>query len=372
MTSERYELWKLTPFEQWVVDEGIKVVRQQVIQDVRTVETAPWERTGCNIALLDLTADPLPGTVTENQGTIRYVLDIPPGGSIPTEKHMYEEIFYVLKGRGAATVWAEEGGPRHTFEWKEGSVFSIPLNAYHEIYNGQGDAEARLYAATNAPTAFNLYASPEFIFDCPFTFPDRFNPTDEQYFSGKTEKLHDRFMQTNFIADVNQVGLDRWKARGPGSNMMIMMAGGHFIRHLSEFPAGTYKKAHTQDRTRRARLVSEVAYLFLSGEGYDLQWPAGVMPGPDVPWEKLDYNVGSLMSPGAGYHQHFNCSGEPIRYLVLRYGNARYLGAAGARTRDSGGINLDFEDEDPRVNELFESELAARGVPSHQSEAFDD
>ena len=111
MANQRYELWKLTPFEQWVVDEGIKVVREQVIQDIRTVETAPWERTGCDAALLDLTADPLPGSVVENQGTIRYVLDIPPGGKIPEERHMYEEIFYVVEGRGAATVWAEEDGP---------------------------------------------------------------------------------------------------------------------------------------------------------------------------------------------------------------------------------------------------------------------
>jgi hypothetical protein len=172
---------------------------------------------------------------------------------------------------------------------------------------------------------------------------------------------------------VSQIGLDRWKARGPGSNMMIMMAGGHFICHLSEFPAGTYKKAHTNEQNKgRSGLISDVAYLFLSGEGYDLQWASKLVPGPDVPFEKLDYNTGSLMSPGAGYHQHFNCSGDTIRYLVLRYGNARYSGASGAQFRDTGGINVDFEEEDPRIGEIFEGELAKRGVPSHQSEAFDD
>ena len=51
---------------------------------------------------------------------------------------MYEEIFFVLKGRGATAVWYE-GQPRHTFEWQEGSVFSIPLNAWHELYNASGE-----------------------------------------------------------------------------------------------------------------------------------------------------------------------------------------------------------------------------------------
>ena len=373
MVMEHYEPWTHTPFEQWLISEGVKIDREQVVWNVHEVETAPWERTGTKAAFLDLTTNIVEGSIVDNQGTIRYVVDIPPGGKYNVEKHMYEEIFFVLKGRGATTVWAEENGPRQTFEWKEGSVFSIPLNSYHEIYNGQGDQEARLYSAISAGTALNMYASPEFVFNCPMTFPDRFNPTDELYFSGKSSRLADRFLETNFIPDVNQVALDRWKARGPGSNMMINMAGGHFVCHLSEFPAGTYKKAHTnEDNRNRNGLISDIAYLFLAGEGYDLQWPAGVMPGPGTEWEKLDYGTGSLMSPGTGYHQHFNCSGEDIRYLVFRFGNPRYSGAIGKRTKDTGGTNIDFENEDPRVNELFETELAKRGVESHQAEAFDD
>ena len=78
------------------------------------------------------------------------------------------------------------------------------------------------------------------------------------------------------------------------------------------------------------------------------------------------------MSSGSGYHQHFNCSGSNIRYIVLRYGNPRYAGAAGKRTKDTGGTNIDFEVEDPRVKETFEAELAKRGVVSHQAHAFDD
>ncbi len=367
MMNERYGLWSLTPFEKWVQDEGLRVVQRQMIDDIRTVDLAPWPRTGCDAALLDLTAAPLEGALINNQGTIRYVCEIAPGGSFAREKHMYEEIFYVLKGRGATSVWYE-GGPKHTFEWQEGSAFSIPLNAWHEVYNAQGDEVVRLYAATNAPTAFNLYTSPEFVFDCPMTFPDRFDPDDELYFSGKSTKLEDRFMQTNFIPDVQSVGLDRWTQRGPGSNMMILMAGGHFICHLSEFPAGTYKKAHTGEFVRaRAGLVSDVAYLFLSGQGFDLQWPAGVRPEPGVPWECIDYHEGSLVSPGPGYHQHFNTGAEPIRYIVLRYGNPRYSGALGARFKSTGGPQIEFEEQDPRVREMFEDELRKNGVQSGMS-----
>jgi quercetin dioxygenase-like cupin family protein len=52
---------------------------------------------------------------------IAYILEISPGGSVLPERHLYEEIVYVLSGRGATTVW-NEGGSKRTFEWNEGSV----------------------------------------------------------------------------------------------------------------------------------------------------------------------------------------------------------------------------------------------------------
>ena len=145
--TERYEPWKLTPFEKWVTDEGLKVHTQQLVESVHTIGVEPWERTGTKAALLDLTGDPLDGGLVNNQGTIRFVCEIPPGGTFNAERHMYEEIFFVLKGRGATSIWYP-GQPKHTFEWQEGSVFSIPLNTWHEIYNASGDETVRLYGAT--------------------------------------------------------------------------------------------------------------------------------------------------------------------------------------------------------------------------------
>jgi mannose-6-phosphate isomerase-like protein (cupin superfamily) len=356
VTTEQ-ELRKHTPFERWVLEQNLKVVQQQVIPDVRAVELEPWERTGCTAALIDLTPYPVEeGDLLANLGTSRYLLDIPAGGTFNAERHMYEEIFFVISGRGATTVWYP-GSPKHTFEWQEGSVFSIPLNAWHEIYNGSGDMPARLYAAFTAPTVFNLYDSSDFVFNCEHTFPERFDPEDEAYFSGKATKIRSRLVRTNFVSNVRSMGLDRWSARGPGTNMHALMANGYYVCHLSEFPGLSYKKAHTATNNRtRAGLNSEVAYLFLSGQGYDLQWDPGVAPGPGVPFERIDYGTWSLLTPGNGFHQHFNVSDEAIRYVVLRRGNPELLGG-----NNPMNPQIEFQDEDPAVWELFESELKARG-----------
>ncbi|HEX9880404.1 MAG TPA: cupin domain-containing protein [Candidatus Binatia bacterium] len=375
MDYSRFAHINLTPFEQWVQAEGLKVITTHTVPDMMTAELEPWKRTGCLAALLDMTHDPSDDAMINNQGTTRYLVEIPPGGTFKPEKHMYEEIFYVLKGRGATVVW-NEGSSKLTFEWDQDAVFAIPLNAWHEIHNGSGSESVRLYAATNMPTAFNLYGSPEFVFDCANTFNDRFDPNDETYFSRKSTKIEDRFLQSNFIPSVTKLALDNWAHRGPGSNMNILMAGGRFICHVSEFPPASYKKAHgfgtgaaTGGRSRTG-LTNENSYLFLSGEGYDLQWDPGVKPGPGVEWKRFDFKKGSLMTNGQAGHQHFNPSGEPARYLVLRYGNDQF-GLREGQGRQSYGRGqerrpqIEFKDEEPRIRALFEEECRRHGVTSN-------
>jgi len=270
MDYTRFAHVRPTPFETWVQAQGLQVITTHTVPDVSTVELEPWKRTGCLGALLDMTHDPSEKAMINNQGTIRYLVEIPPGGSFRPEKHMYEEIFYVVKGRGATVVW-NEGTPKLTFEWEEDAVFAIPLNAWHEIHNGSGSEPVRLYAASNMPTPFNLYGSPEFVFNCANTFNDRFDPNDETFFSRKPTKLEDRLLQSNFIPSVTKLALDNWAYRGPGTNMHVLMSGGRFVCHVSEFPPASYKKGHgfvggqSTGGRNRTGLTNENSYLFLSG-----------------------------------------------------------------------------------------------------------
>ncbi len=360
MTAMRAEPAHYTPFETWVLAEGLTVTQQQVIPDMRTAELAPWDRTGINATLLDMSPNlPSKTAFLRQQSTSRYLCEIPPGGTYKAERHLYEEVFFVVSGRGAISVW-HEGSPKHTFEWQAGSVFSIPLNAWHELYNASGEEPARLYAMFTAPMVFNIYGNREFIFNTNATFPERFDPDDETYFSGKAERVRHRLMKTNFIANVRVLDLDDHGRRGPGSTVYAVMANGHFICHTSEFPAQTYKKAHDAGRAERhqAGLTSEVAYLFLTGEGYDLQWGPGIAPGPGVPFERLDYRAGTLLTPGDGFHQHFNASTEPIRYTVLRFGSPELLGTG----RGVWPPQIEFDEEDPAVWETFVAELDKHGL----------
>src|ERR1043166_201001 len=61
--------------------------------------------------------------------------EVPGAGALNAEKHMYEEIYYVVEGRGTTEVWLDKDSKRHVFEWQKGSLFSIPVNAWHRIVN---------------------------------------------------------------------------------------------------------------------------------------------------------------------------------------------------------------------------------------------
>ncbi|MGH7767708.1 MAG: cupin domain-containing protein, partial [Candidatus Binatia bacterium] len=141
------ELGFKTTYQQFLEKEGLPVIRAFHVEDIRQVELSPWERRGGLGAYLNLE-----GTEGVNDC---YIGEIPPGKSLNPQKHMFEELVFVISGHGATTVW-RDGKKKQTFEWQEGSLFSPPLNTWHQLFNGSGSEPARYLAVTTAPTMINL------------------------------------------------------------------------------------------------------------------------------------------------------------------------------------------------------------------------
>ena len=163
-----------SPYRQRIDQEGLPVHTGYFIEDLRTLEVKPWPRMGVlgSYVLLE-------GSEERDDA---YVLEIPPGQSTKPERHLYEELIYVLGGRGATTVWVE-GGKKQTLEWHAGALFSPPHNAWHQHFNGSGSEPARFVAVTTAPVMINLLRDPDFVFDNNHVFRDRY-VGEESYFNG--------------------------------------------------------------------------------------------------------------------------------------------------------------------------------------------
>src|SRR5688500_14294269 len=125
---ETAEYYLLNPFEAWVQGEGVPIHRGFGV-DCLTLDLAPSPRMGGLGAYVDLRG--------RGDYCAFYLAEIPAGGALNPERHVYEEVIYVLSGRGSTSIELPDGS-EHVFEWRAGSLFAIPLNLRHRHFNGDG------------------------------------------------------------------------------------------------------------------------------------------------------------------------------------------------------------------------------------------
>jgi quercetin dioxygenase-like cupin family protein len=338
-------------YEQWVEAQNIPVIREFYIEDLRDVKLAPWAAKGGNGAILNLV-----GCGDVNDG---YLTEIPAGQNLKPQRVMYEEVIFVLEGHGSTSVWNDES-KKVTFEWGPGSMFSPPLNTWRQHFNGSGEKPARLLGVTSAPPIMNTFRDLDFVFNNPFSFKGRFDP-DADSFSGKGKQWMAKnrpVWESNFIPDVRKLEVFAWKERGAGGgNIMIELSENCMSAHISEFPVGTYKKAH--------RHGAGAFVVIIGGEGYSLMWPEGEAP------KRYDWHDGSVVvPPEQWFHQHFNTGATPARYLAIKPGGRKHVRPFGLKhfgvdqSTEQGGSQIEYEHEDPAIRRMFEEALAKNGVAS--------
>ena len=362
------KLWlrQATPYERYMEDQGVPIHRGEIgYRDLRDLPLGPWKRMQAEGAFFDLS-----GTGGQ-QGT--YVLQIPGAGAVTPEKHLYEEIFYVLEGRGSTEIWAEDGRTASTFEWQAGSLFSPPMNTWHRLINASA-SPALLLGVTNAPPAFFIYRTQDFMFNNPYQFTDRYDGA-EDYFKEQalgTDPVSGRARNFgNIIPDAIHTEIPLDGQRGAGHRAFFWhLSGNTFHGFIAEYPSGRYSKTHAHD--------SGPIIVCLSGKGYSITWPreAGTTPWKDGRGDlvkRQDYIPGGIVSAAPGnanwFHGHFGASAEPLRVLAFLGGFPRRTsGAPGVETHvlnvdvKEGGNTIEYEDEDPYVRQMFEEQLAKVGA----------
>ena len=350
--TQRPSTWGRGAYEQFIETEGIPIHTGVAVDDLRTAEIARWPRLDARGAYVRL----LGAEDTDNA----YILELDKGRSSAPEKHLFEEYFFVLSGRGTCEVWNEGEAPT-TFEWQEGSLFSVPLNTLHRLHNGSGSLPARLVAVTTMPIVMNLIHNTEFLFGgSDFRFRDRYDGRNG-YFDGTGTLYTGRVWETNFVADVRRFQLKDWKERGAGGkNIRFEFANNTMVSHVSEFPVGTYKKNH--------RHGPGYHVILLGGEGYSYMWPGDAKTSNDK-WTEVHWKTGTLfVPPGRWWHQHFNTGSEPARYLAIRWGGnkwklAEYLDNQGVdKDVNEGGNQIEYQDQDPLIHRTYVERCAAQGV----------
>ncbi len=360
--TDRDKKFLLEPYNDWSAAEGPPVHEDFAINAI-TAETGHWPRFDCKGAFLHLHG--------RGDYCAAYTLDIAPGKHTAPLRHLYEPLFYGLEGHGS-TIIDLPNGKRHSFEWGPKSLFAIPLNTPYQIFNGSGTERALVACTHDLPFTMNFYHDERFIFENDFVFEQRLG--DPKHYEGDGDftpiKPGRHMWVTTYVPDLTNFELHTWVERGAGgANIVFVLADGTMHAHASEIPVARYKKGH--------RHGAGVHIWAVTGSGYSLLWYEGDQDFLDVPWAH-----GWLYAPAEQqFHQHFNTSHSPARYLAISLGNRRYpllkhkrdgiAGETDASIKD-GGRQVEYEDQDPRIHDIWLDEIAKNGIKSDMAEYFDE
>jgi mannose-6-phosphate isomerase-like protein (cupin superfamily) len=362
-TPPRYGV---NPYLEWIAKEGLPVHEGWGL-DLFAIDLGVWPRLGVKGAAAHLKG--------RGDFTNMFVIELPPGGSTIPQRHLYEDVYYVLEGDGSTQIELPDGAKR-SFEWAPKSMFAIPLNAKHRHFNGSGK-RALLVTTTNMPLIMNTYYSEKFVFDTDVAFEDRFGSANHFEGEGNLQLFRpgNHIWETNFVPDLASLELKSWSDRGGGgSNLMFVLADGLMHVHISEMPVGVYKKAH--------RHPAGYHVMCVKGSGFSLLWYEG-----EDDFIRVDWKHGVVFPPAdLQFHQHFNTCQEPARYLATGTGGIRYplttanrqcvvglkpgdKGAVSTSIKD-GGWQVDYEDQDPRIQAMWLEETRKNGVQSRMQSFF--
>lgn len=363
MSSDDGKKFLIDPYLAWCEGEGLPLVEDFAV-DLKTVDVLPWHRLGggCRGAFIHL----------KGRGDFQaiHLIEIAKGSSTDIIRHLYDDIYYVLSGHGSAKV-EPKAGLSFSFEFGPHSLFAPPLNSQHRFFNVSGSEPLRIVSTNNSPLWINLSHDERFVFGNPFEFEQRIGR--EAFFSGNGDFIEmspgKHMWETNFVPDLSEFELPEWQSRGTGSsNIKFILADSVMHAHCSEMAVGTYKKGHRHGAG---------AHVFaVSGTGYTLMWYDG-----DKDFMRHEWEHGFVFAPADGmFHQHFNTSREPARYLACSLGSHRYplTAAKVKRKRDpeadakKGGLQIDYKDQDPRIHTLWLEEMKKTGVASKMGHIFDE
>lgn len=314
-------------YEDWERGEGVPVHSGDAL-DLATLATRPWARFGLNGAICRLNGH------CDFLGL--FLMEPASGQWSAPQRHLYEEVCFVISGEGETEIDLGAGGKR-VVAWKPGSLFSAPMNASYRHRSASGGL-ARVVCVNDLRYLMNLYRNEKFLFENPAAFAER----------GAGDLVTD-------LAAV-PVGAGTWAHERVAP---LALAEGSIGADVLELAEGTYGQARRQ--------IYGSLLIGLAGQGMTLS-----RSDPEEPRARVDWKHGIAFAPAAlAFHQHFNVGAAPARLLRVEFGTINYpilrprrRAYGDTNVYASGNAEVAYADEAPELRRDWLATLKSRGVPN--------
>jgi quercetin dioxygenase-like cupin family protein len=347
-----------TAYDRWMAGQGIGVWRGVAVK-LAELELSDWPRLGGRGCFVQ------PFGTEAGLGAV--VIELPAGGALLPERHLFDKVILVLEGRGTTEVWREAGG-RRMFEWQEGALFAIPLNARHRLVNAAA-TPARLLCVTTAPALVNLLGEAA-VFTSTHA-PEHADDIFDAYDDVMPDPVQDLAVcRTHLMPDVLGCDLPLDNRLSPGwRQLRLEMTQASFPIVIGQHRPGRYGRGHL--------LPQGSALLCLAGTGIANLWPERLGP---TPWADgngdavltVDLRRFTLLGHGPGdgrwFAQIFPQDGTALR-LAQFHGAMLPQGTPGEEMVDpllipygEGGDIIPYWREDPTHRPRHDAAMAKAGA----------
>lgn len=246
------------------------------VNDVINLPTRPDAESGMEVSYI---AEDL------NQLDV-FVAKLGPAKQSKARKHLYEQMIYVLDGKGHTLVWKNAKSEPVRLDWETGDLFSTPTNFRYQHHNDSPTQAVALYHVTTKPLT-GIFLGQEFA--------DRVDVTNEA--------IWDEYYP-----------IKEPKATGNVTEAYVEMKGGFMVKNIDDMELPFNRPGHFG-----------IAFLPFPGRNmagnrlfelqiFDLE-PPTESPYNSHPWEVV-YLV--LKGNGAGL---FHMDGEPPEFLTFKKGD---------------------------------------------------
>lgn len=261
------------------------------------------------------------------------LIELPPGGRLLPQRHLAEEIIYIVSGKGFTEMWvdAEE---KVRYAWEAGDLLSPSLNTWHQHVNASDSAPARYVAISTTPISKNIFPSEEFLTGSDFVFADRWRQgimqqpeyTPEGGFES-SEVV--RMRVGHMLPDIDDRELRQRRQGAWGITILPEgdLAGNRVLEMEVREKDG---EEFTDEQAHLHHHPWEVVYVVLDGAGYTNARSNG------EELRRIDWEAGDLFIIEAN-ESHDNRARPGMRTRYLQVKAAGYFRGVG----DVGGIVVD-------------------------------
>lgn len=262
-----------------LVNETIKIKQHPVKPDKQLgVSTSPF---GEQLFQMDVT-----------------LIEIPPGGKLPPQRRMAEEMIYIVSGQGYTTMWLREGDKKERYNWSEGDMLSPTLNAWNQTFNSSTDTPARFLLISSAPLINSMYNDPDFLNNNDHVFEERWKKNivqQPEYTPVGTEGAEIVRMKVGHQI-TNLPGREMKERRVGVLGITIRPDGDMAGNHIMEWEVREYQQQTSVSPMHRHPW--ETVYHVMEGEAY------AILQRPDEPKRRVNLEKGDLFVVEANeYHE---------------------------------------------------------------------